>query len=380
MRADKRAADIPSLTGLRGVAACLVVFFHYFKDVAGLGPAHLIFAHGYIAVDLFFVLSGFVMALTYGTVFVGPFHVAAFAGFLGKRLGRVYPLYFVVTAIVAVLTYTHTIDGEFWSAGTIASNAAMMQAWSFAPSIAGTTWSISTEFAAYLVFPALVSLTLTGRASLCWLVSAASIAGVFVLCKLDAATLHQVWNGVANRSGPLDVYGDGTLYPLLRCFAGFVLGLAAFRAYSNPRWRHVCSWRHAGDMAALLVIVLLAVPGSDVLLELAFVLLVITLASGTSRTAAALSWGPVFWLGEVSYSIYLVHRLVSDVIRNPLAAMLNGHHFGHAYTLSGLPPLVLTIMLSAATFYFIEKPARNFSRRLMGSKRAPSIASEPAAP
>ncbi len=380
MRVNKRTAEIPSLTGLRGVAACLVVFFHYFQDVTGLGPAHLIFAHGYIAVDLFFVLSGFVMALTYGTAFAGSFSVVAFAGFLGKRLGRVYPLYVVVTAVVAALSYTHTIDGEPLSAGTIASNAAMVQAWGFTPSIAGTTWSISTEFAAYLVFPVLVSLTLTGRASVCWLVSAASVATVFALCHLDTATLHQVWNGVVNRSGPLDVYGDGTLYPLLRCFAGFVLGLATFRAYSDPRWRRVCSWRHAGDLAALVVIVLLAIPGSDAWLELAFVVLVITLASGTSRTSAVMSWGPVFWLGEVSYSIYLVHRLVSDVIRNPVAAMLNRHHVGHAYTLSGLPPLVLTVMVSAATFYLIEKPARNLSRRLMGSKRVPSIASEPAAP
>ncbi len=371
MPEGRRVAEIRSLTGLRGAAACLVVFFHYFRDVNALGPVHSIFMHGYIAVDLFFVLSGFVMALTYGAAFAGRFSWAGFAGFLGKRLGRIYPLYFVVTVLASVLITWQLVAGETLSPITIASNATMTQTWGLAPSIAGTTWSISTEFAAYLLFPILVGLTLTGRPFLCCLVSMSSIATVFVLCHLDTSSLHQISDGAVYRSGPLDIYGEGTPFPLLRCFAGFTLGMAAFRAFGHAQCRHVFGWRHAGDVAAVLVIILLAMPGSDAWLELAFVLLVLALASGRSPTSAALSWGPVYWLGEVSYSIYLVHRLVSDLIRNPLAATLNRHRVGHAYTLSGLAPLVLTLIVSAATYYLVEKPARDVSRRLAGYQRRP---------
>lgn len=88
---------------------------------------------------------------------------------------------------------------------------------------------------------------------------------------------------------------------------------------------------------------------------------------------------PIFWLGEISYSIYLVHRPIESITRNPLVAILEKHHVPHAYTISGLLPLVLTLLVSAATFYGIEKPARNWSRRFMGSK-SPPIALEPSAP
>jgi peptidoglycan/LPS O-acetylase OafA/YrhL len=362
--------EIRALTGIRGVAACMVVFYHYFQDSSGFGPAHALIVHSYMAVDLFFVLSGFVMALTYALSFSHEFSGAAYASFLGKRLGRVYPLYFVVTATVAALLYAHSIAGGPPSFGEVLSNVLMVQAWGFADSIGGPTWSISTEFAAYLAFPILVTLVLLGRRYRCWLAIAAALVTLSTLSGLNPVVLNQVSDGLASRSGPLDIFGTGTLYPLLRCFAGFVLGLAAFRLSKECVLQQIFDWRHTGDVAALIVVGLWGVRGTDVALEIAFVPLVMALASGRSWAARAMGAGVVFWLGEVSYSIYLVHRPVESLIRNPLVAMLNAHHIPHAYTVAGFVPLVLTIALSALTFYCIEKPARDVSRQLMRSKAA----------
>jgi peptidoglycan/LPS O-acetylase OafA/YrhL len=64
-------SEIRALTGLRGLAAIFVVVFHEAGNFSGDGPAATFLRHGYNAVDLFFVLSGFVMALTYGEMWGG---------------------------------------------------------------------------------------------------------------------------------------------------------------------------------------------------------------------------------------------------------------------------------------------------------------------
>jgi peptidoglycan/LPS O-acetylase OafA/YrhL len=352
----------------------MVVLYHYFQDILGFGPARALILHSYIAVDLFFVLSGYVMAMTYAPAFAGEFSGAAYVSFLGKRLGRVYPLFFVMTAVTGALLYARAIEGDPPSFAEASSNVLMVQAWGFSDSIDGPAWSISTEFAAYLIFPSLVALIIGGRRYRCWLAIGAALATLFALSRLNPIALDQVTSaGAVHRNGPLDVFGIGTLFPLLRCFSGFVLGLAAFRLSKERAFRQVFDWRHTGDIAALIVVGLWAAPGTDVALVLAFVPLVGALASGQSWAARALGSGVAFWLGEVSYSVYLVHLPIKMLIRNPLIAMLGAHHIPHAYTVAGVVPLVFTLALSAFTFYWIEKPARDFSRRLMRT-RAPSTA------
>jgi len=357
----------------------MVVFYHYFQDSEGFGPAHGLIVHSYIAVDLFFILSGFVMALTYRKSFLGGFHFGPYFSFLGKRLGRVYPLYIAVTLVVAALLYAHAIDGAAPSFWKLASNIFMIQAWGLDDSIGGPTWSISTELAAYLLFPLLVSLVFTGGNRKLWLVIVAAAASLTVLSALDAPALHQVFAGIPSRSGPLDIFGAGTIYPLARCLAGFILGLSAFRLLDDPHFAKFLSRSHVADVAGFVVVALWSIHGSDVLLELAFLPLVMSLAAGRSWVGVFLASSLVFWLGEVSYSIYLVHRPIEALTRNPLIRVLNAHHVRHAFTLAGFAPLALVMVVSALTFHGIEKPARNLSRRLMAARPVP-ITAEPAAP
>jgi peptidoglycan/LPS O-acetylase OafA/YrhL len=261
----------------------------------------------------------------------------------------------------------------------MACNALMVQAWGFAPSIGGPTWSISTEFAAYLAFPALVAIVLARSASVGLAIGVVMAVLLMALARLDSQTLHQIADGIPSRSGPLDIFGTGTVYPLLRCAAGFVLGLVAFRLSSECLARRFIGWTHAGDLSAMLVLGLWAVRGTDVVLELAFLALVMTLGAGGSIAARLIGSGIVFWLGEVSYSIYLVHRPVESLLRNPLKALLEAHHAPHAFTISGVVPLILTFLVAAGSFYGLEKPARNWTRRLIGGY-VPPISVEPSAP
>jgi len=108
---------------------------------------------GYQTVDLFFVLSGYIMALTYGRRPRTGGGGVAFLQFLGRRLGRVYPLYLTVTLAYLALA------PPGWNRMAVLANLGMVQAWGLADSIGGPAWLISTEFAAYVAFPVLLLLT-----------------------------------------------------------------------------------------------------------------------------------------------------------------------------------------------------------------------------
>ena len=76
-----KRGEIRALTGIRGIAACFVVIYHFYFGVLNKGSAGVILSHGYMAVDLFFVLSGFVMALTYQDKFLGRYSFGSHISF-----------------------------------------------------------------------------------------------------------------------------------------------------------------------------------------------------------------------------------------------------------------------------------------------------------
>ena len=121
--------EIRSLTGLRGIAACFVVALHYFQEQQQQNIFYTIVNHGFIAVDLFFVLSGFVMALTYARSFQSGFSWPTYADFLGKRLARVYPLFFVATVACLALMACGVWRAEFPDIRAVLSNLLMIQTW-----------------------------------------------------------------------------------------------------------------------------------------------------------------------------------------------------------------------------------------------------------
>ena len=96
-----RGKQIPALTGIRGVAALGVVAYHYwFRNwVPPDTLARAAVARGYLFVDLFFLLSGFVMASSYGWMFAGRFDAVGYWRFLATRLARIYPVYFLLFVV-----------------------------------------------------------------------------------------------------------------------------------------------------------------------------------------------------------------------------------------------------------------------------------------
>lgn len=372
-----RKGELKSLTGLRGVAACCVVLYHYTGGY-GFGPGRAFVQHFYTAVDLFFVLSGFVMAFVHGRSFRIGFSRQDYLAFIGRRLGRIYPLYIVLTLAMVVVIHAGFDAGAPPSSLTLASNILLIQNWGLARSINDPAWSISAEFAAYALFPFLVAAVLTGHRTRSWVAALLAVAVLAVIATRTNADLGQAPGHILYRNGPLDVHGFQTPYPLLRCLAGFTLGLVAFRLAQLPRVWRLARLRFAGDVLCVAVLALLALPGSDVALVALFVPFIVALAAERSVTATLLKTRLIHWIGLISFSIYLSHWLVRAVLETTVRK--------HVFELD-LPYLaiagimfVVAIILSAATYYGIEKPGRAWMRTILERRRTLPIDAKLASP
>jgi peptidoglycan/LPS O-acetylase OafA/YrhL len=376
--------EIRSLTGLRGIAACYVMLYHFSLD-ALTGLPRRIVQHGYLSVDLFFVLSGFVMSFTYASRFDHLPNKRSLVDFFRKRFARVYPLYIFVTVLMVIGIRAHLFNAAWPSGWTFSANLFLLQAFGLVASICPPSWSIGTEFVAYLFFPLLAGVMLYRRRRWSWLAMLTCMAIVFVIGGLSPERLHEASQSVA-RHGPLDIYAPGTLYPLTRCLAEFFMGVAVFRFFRD----HSLSgrrWAIATDLLVLVILGLLFFDRSDVVVVLLYPLLVLLLSMEQGLTVRLLSSRVIHWLGLVSYSIYMDHSFLHQFFGDRLKPILAGLNVPHPAVVRGVCLIVVTILVAALTYYSIEKPVRDWFGRKPGKPPGRSIdsseaamAAEPSAP
>src|SRR4051794_77871 len=149
-----------ALTSVRGIAAWWVVLFHFRNELPNEffnTTAHNVIAHGHLAVDLFFALSGFVIALNYADK-LKIFTRVEYIRFLVMRFGRIYPLYlfmlllFIINPLaIHFFSSNHSLDSRYDPVAYLLS-LALIQHWGFYNKLTWNipAWSISTEWAAYM--------------------------------------------------------------------------------------------------------------------------------------------------------------------------------------------------------------------------------------
>jgi len=160
--------DIPALTGVRAIAAAWVLLYHYaFLAQRFLSPAQikllLPFSTGFLGVDLFFILSGFILGYNYVKKF-RQFHWPTFADFMAARLSRIYPVHLFTLLVllllvgVSKLTHSHMTQGGSFLPSSFLRNLFLVQGWSLPVHLTwnGPSWSLSEEWLAYLAFPLLI--------------------------------------------------------------------------------------------------------------------------------------------------------------------------------------------------------------------------------
>ncbi len=349
--------EVRTLTGLRGAAALLVIFYHFFEKDAYYGPyVPWLIRHGYIAVDMFFVLSGFVIALSYTHLFQGGVTLTSFRYFMAKRIARIYPLYALTIALFILKAYANVSGagpGRVYLTDVFAS-LGMIQSWGFPfTPIDLAVWSISTEFFAYLVFPLLVIVVVRR--------SALYGAALFALSLLAICAVAYSGQGIA---GQLDVVLPSSPLPLLRCMAGFCLGVVCYRASSTPLGRKLFS-SSACFLAALAVLVIASsIGGPDILLFLTFPVIVLGSAMESDAARVVLANRVIYHFGVISYSLYMLHPLVVPVKARlePVAERFVGHA---AHPLTLLFSLLLAWLGSCLLYGFVERPGRSYLQHVL---------------
>jgi peptidoglycan/LPS O-acetylase OafA/YrhL len=351
---DIGVPQVTPLTGIRGVAALYVVFFH-FREVtdAITTPWTRFMGHGYLAVDLFFMLSGFLMFLTYAPRFQARIRWSDYHLFILRRFARIYPMY-LLTLLAAFYVERKTHGGQ-WKA--LAADALLIQNYGYWPSLNYPSWSISTEWGAYLVFPFLAR-SLEGR----WCRRICLLACLIIVGTVYALGRHSMPPvGLGVFSGPTS---------FLRCLAEFSIGMLVYRATSTRLGQSLMHLQYLGYLVVGLIIFLLFLPGADLLVVTLFPCLLLSLSGVRNWVNAVLGSRPIEYLGAISYSLYLLHTLLFPWFNSHLDTLLHHEHWGEpSYAVRKAITIPLIILASAVTYHGIELPSRKLLRTLFDPRR-----------
>ncbi len=345
------------LTGLRGIAALMVFWSHVKERLAMIDGAfepHWLFERLFFSggrqVDVFFVLSGFVMTLVYHNWFVQGVTRGGYQTFIRRRLARIYPLHvfvlLLVLGAVVVAPYVGVqmrMGADRFTYDTLPQHFLLIHAWGLGMSEPGAwnppSWSISIEMLAYLVFPFLLWALLRLARRNPWLgVALTAAAGV-------AANLVWQW----------DIWGMGAI---ARGLTEFSLGCATALLMHGAAARWL-----AGERGALVALAIMAagyavVADTNIIIALACAPLLLSLC-GDNAASRVLGSRPLHFLGEISYSLYLGHFFfVSLAYRLVDPVWMAG---GAWQALAGGAVLTAIIIgLSTLTYYWVEVPARRW--------------------
>lgn len=356
---------IGSLTAMRGVAAIWVMLFHidvslFYRDMGALVPrdATGILSKGYLWVDFFFILSGFVMAHVYSQALATGCRISGALDYLWARFARIYPLHLFCLGLVILIAVTYPLflpdvrDGSWqtfmaWKAIpsnlllTHAMNQHVYLSWDI------VSWSIGAEWWTYLAtLPLLIVLgRMPGR-----VVGVLSFMAFLAQCGLVAVQ-------------PVKTLDITFNWGFIRCLCGFIIGLGVWRLWHSDRW--------TGAGHDLLIVLSLAGIAAafhlncfgdygDLVVVAVFALLTLSLAHNKGLVKAILDTRPLQYIGQISYSIYLVHGVVFSAFwfLMPWARAHIGSPTAAGRWAYAAAFLAIVVAVSHLTYLAIERPAR----------------------
>jgi peptidoglycan/LPS O-acetylase OafA/YrhL len=337
---------IPELDGLRGLAALTVVLFHLYISVIPFGWA---------AVDLFFVLSGFLIT---GIVLDQAERPGFLRTFYARRSLRIWPSYYLA---IAVLLVTTAVSWRCWvpyalylqDTGFYLMGAGELRGKVFAPDwpLMNHTWSLAVEEQFYLIWPGLIVLAgrhrVRGLALLAILGSiafrAAGYPHTVLASRCDGLALGAFLASLLHRPG---MCSDSERRAVVRPWIALALAIVAPLAvrlgweWRTGRIHFPLGFRMEDSAAEVLVASLLA-----------FAAVAWVVVRSGDRRLAWLRWGPLRSLGTISYGLYLYHVPVLHSVDAVIPRSLPGFR-----AVEGALTLSLTVAVAALSWRFIERP------------------------
>lgn len=345
----RQRPKLEGVNGIRGTAALFVVLFHV-HAIAGIelpGAGWDILRHFYLSVLLFFVLSAFTLSYSAS---VAP---VAYGAYLVKRFFRIAPLFYLlvlwnlnrigmpdVLALLANLTFTFNLFPGLEQ------------------SLVWAGWSVGAEMTFYIIFPALLLLFGGGGGG--------AIMGFLAAVSLS----HFLWMAF---DGNTDLPPYFAYYFVGSNLASFTAGILAYRYCVEQRQRPMprAEWPLPAAFVLTLVIAYLdpahlhhAAPGLYFSVwALAFAMLCAWQAISPSRL---FRWPPLQWLGDRSYSVYLLHPVVIELGRPFYSSIERKYdlHGASLYVACAAATLPVLFAIAELAYRMIESPAIRLGSRL----------------
>ena len=379
---------LSNLTPLRGIAAILTVIFHVDLNIGRGGDVLLkfkdsfLFNRMYLMVDFFFILSGFIMLHVYGQWFKNDVSGASFKRFTIARFARIYPLHLLT------LLYCVALPLIFMAAGGVERNPMSIitnNFWAIPSHLFlihsmnvnewftwnNASWSISTEWWMYMLFPFLVKpfskLNSVSRVLLVLACFAGYLAITFLIVPIVTVPASIPFTKVKFEFMSINVAYQ---FGFLRCLLGFILGMMMYQGYIEGFAR-----KFFGNGFTLIAFTIglclclhFAVP--DVFSVSFFPLILLSAAYGSPKMDAFFNIKALQRLGDWSFSIYLVHQPLIYTLFTIIAMQNIGKP---AVIPTGPPPkmdmltgwlicvafVAFTLLVSYLTYRIVELPARN---------------------
>ena len=358
---------LTDLTCCRAIFAGWVFAYHLNLQAMyapSLGAGGAFVQRGNLGVDGFFILSG--MILAYAHPRLAPSFAEA-RSFWGKRLARIYPVHLAMIVALGLLVgsawvlQVHPREPDRFGLGELLSHLTLVHAWGFSDRWAWNypSWSISAEWAGYLLFPFLWAL-LRGQ------------NGIGLAVVLPLTLLGVIATRVIAHAESLTLTFDGGL---IRFFPEFISGIAILPLLPRlPRWLN-------GQLVALaggLGFVTFGVLDCEVptIVALWFMLAGLLLAGEQGRRPVLGRIPGLRWLGEISYSYYMSFALV-ETLQATLWRHFDLSPPAHR-ALYILSTTALTLVLATLAFVLVERPAMRAYGQLAGRRTRRDVPGFPA--
>ena len=307
--------EIIAHTSLRGIGAIGVMLYHflyfYAPDGTRLSLVDLINNYGLI-LELFFVNSGFIISYMYADFYYKRVTYPSTFRFLWARFARIYPVHILALTLyvgahtakylLPEMNPTGPMDQFFTPPETpfaLVASVLMIHAWGVTAGNSWNyvSWAVSAEFAAYLLFPLI-----------CLMIGRLKQFGL-LLVLASAMVIYWYMDSIF---GDINVPGN---YGAGRCIAGFALGVVTY--HLTPVLKHFTT----SMMSALQVVALVAILAmygfgtSQVLVVLSVALFVFATSENRGWVSNALTWAPLRYLGQFSFTLYMTHGVAGMAAR-----------------------------------------------------------------
>ncbi len=387
MTTISRPIEIKALSGARALPPLILVLYHFCEGHGYRGATwfDVPVGKGYLWVEFFFALSGFILIHVYGERAREFWRGKAFVPFLQARLARLYPVHFVTLLSMLLLMLTLN-QLSYWGGylsiyhqpwppintwPSFAASLFLVQAWNLFPWLTwnGASWFVSIEFLLCLLFPVYVLL---------------SRGGVLRTLAVTGAGLAALTFMAQTSGHGLDITFHNGMF---RGMAGFAVGVGMamlYRCAMKAGAARLPDWIYSAAQIAVLAFFYWATyrtgwshTPNDIWFALALYTLVFALAFDRGFLARAFSTPPLLKLGEWSYAIYMGQTFWLQLIRTfeqrlypPGDTMVLGYRWDAL--IWWIEPFVLVgfcIAWGALLAILVEYPANTFLRRMFALRK-----------